>query len=462
MRTLEDRLWQQFLRNLRRCRIRTGSPVVVALSGGPDSTVLAYLFHRWAQHTDTPIVLAHYMHPWPATAAWEATVAETTARKLQLPLETGRAPRTHPGSRVSETELRRMRMAFLVDVAHRHHAQAIAVGHHRDDQVETVLLRLARGAGPYGLRGMQWRQPYDSTWLVRPLLNVPGRVLRMYAHMTGMHVFIDPTNWDVRIDRNWIRYRLLPLLEERFPRIRSHIWQLTRWLQQDNRALVWIVRSHMEHTTDRWSVRAWRRLPVALRVHWIRMAYRRVCPTRPLGRVHIRAAMRLLMRDGGHGRLLLPEGVELWRDGPEWGLRLRDTAPSPPRPWTVPWTGEGAFVDGNGQTWVFTRKRRDPTWSTAWLRARAQQGVWYLDADVVHPPGTIRTYRPGDRFQPLGTVQTVRLRRFFIARKLPYDMRRRVPILETARGIAAVLGVAIAEWARVQPQTQWVWEVRRA
>jgi len=84
-----------------------------------------------------------------------------------------------------------------------------------------------------------------------------------------------------------------------------------------------------------------------------------------------------------------------------------------------------------------------------------------MDAERVVPPGVIRRRRPGDRFQPLGMDRPVRLRRFLIARKVPYGQRLRLAVLETASGIAAVLGLAVAEWARVRPETQWLWEVRR-
>jgi len=456
-----ERLWNRFVRNLRRCRVRPGVPLVVAVSGGPDSTALAHLLHRWAQATATPLTLAHYVHAWPPTGAWEAAYAESLAQALGRPFVVGRSPRGPSERPVPEAELRRERMQFLVETARRVEAQGIALGHHRDDQVETFLLRLLRGSGPYGLAGMRWCQPFRGTFLFRPLLDVPRQVLRRYIHTVGLHAFEDPSNEDVSRRRNWVRHRLLPWMEAVEPRVRVRIFRLTRWLDQDQRALVAVVRRRLQGRPPPWDLGEWRRLPRSLRVVWLREAYRALRPERPLGLRLLRAVVRWLMRPGGHGWIRLPQDVVVWKDGPAWGLETASTAvPSPPD-WAVPWEGEGTYTDGVGQRWVFVRKPCPSAIDPAVFRAMAERGILVMDAERVVPPGVLRRRRPGDRFQPLGMDRPVRLRRFLIARKVPERERRRLAVLETASGIAAVLGRAVAEWARVRPETRWLWEVRR-
>ncbi len=456
-----ERLWKRFVRNLRRCRVQPGVPLVVAVSGGPDSTALAHLLHRWAQATATPLALAHYIHAWPPTGAWEAAYAEGLAQALGRPFVVGRSSRGLSDRPIPEAELRRERMQFLVETVRQVGAQGIALGHHRDDQVETFLLRLLRGSGPYGLAGMRWRQPFQGTFLFRPLLNVPRAVLRRYIHAVGLHAFEDPSNEDVSRLRNWVRHRLLPWMEAAEPHVRVRIFRLTRWLDQDQRALATVVRRRLRERPPPWDLGEWCRLPRSLRVVWLREAYRDLRPGRPLGLRLIRAVIRWLRRPGGHGRIRLPQGVVVWKDGPAWGLEAVSAAPALPADWAVPWDGEGTYTDGVGQRWVFVRKPCSSTVDPAVFRAMAERGILVMDAERVVPPGVIRRRRPGDRFQPLGMDRPVRLRRFLIARKIPYGVRLQLPVLETASGIAAVLGLAVAEWARVRPETRWLWEVRR-
>ncbi len=456
-----QRLWDRFVGNLRRCRVRPGVPLVVAVSGGPDSTALAHLLDRWAQATGTPLTLAHYVHAWPPTGAWEAVYAEGLAQALRRPLVVGRSSRGPSERPLSEAELRRERMQFLVRTARQVGAQGIALGHHRDDQVETFLLRLLRGSGPYGLAGMRWRQSFQGTFLFRPLLDVPRAVLRRYVHVVGLHAFEDPSNEDVSRLRNWVRHRLLPWMEAVEPRVRVRMFRVTRWLDQDQRALAAVVRRRLRDRPSPWDLGEWRGLPPSLRVVWLRVAYRDLRPGQPLGLRHVRAVVLWLLRPGGHGRVRLPGGVVVWKDGSAWGLEVASAVSAPPPDWAVPWDGEGTYTDGVGQRWVFVKRPGLSVGDPAALRAMAERGVWVMDAERVVPPGVLRSRRPGDRFQPLGMDRPVRLRRFLIARKLPYRERLRLSVLETASGIAAVLGLAVAEWARVRPETQWLWEVRR-
>ncbi|MDW7984204.1 MAG: tRNA lysidine(34) synthetase TilS, partial [Acidobacteriota bacterium] len=383
-----ERLWDRFVRNLRRCRVRPGVPLVVAVSGGPDSTALAHLLHRWAQVTATPLTLAHYVHAWPRTGAWEAAYAEGLAQALGWPFVVGRSPRKPSDRPIPEAELRGERMQFLVQTTLQVGAQGIALGHQRDDQVETFLLRLLRGSGPYGLAGMRWRQPFQGTFLFRPLLDIPQKVLRRYVHTVGLHAFEDPSNEDVSRPRNWVRHRLLPWMEAVEPSVRVRVFRLTRWLDQDQQALVAVVRRRLREWPSPWDLDEWRRLPRSLGVVWLREAYRAVRPGRPLGFRLIRAVVRWLRRPGGHGWIRLPQGVFVWKDGSAWGLETDPAAaPGPVPEWVVPWDGEGTYTDGVGQRWVFVRKSCPSAIDPVVFRAMAERGILVMDAERVVPPG---------------------------------------------------------------------------
>lgn len=192
-----------------------GAPVWhVAFSGGLDSTVLLHLLAGLARRQQLPVLCAiHVQHGLQAVAqAWPAHCLRVCAA-LKVPLSL-REVQVQPGASL-EQAARDARYAAFVELLGAD--EVLLTAQHRDDQAETLLFRLMRGAGARGLAAMPASRPLGSGQLVRPLLEVSRAELEDYARANGLDWVEDPSNCDERFSRNFLRRQVLPLLTQRWP-----------------------------------------------------------------------------------------------------------------------------------------------------------------------------------------------------------------------------------------------------
>lgn len=189
---------------------------VVAYSGGLDSTVLLDLSRRaLAARPDTSLLAVHVNHNLQASSkTWSEHCAATAQRfgvdyvscEVSVSTKNGESP---------EAAARNARYTALA--AHIAPGDVLLNAHHRDDQIETVLLQLMRGAGVAGLAGMPELAAFAGGWCLRPLLTVARSVLLAYAQQYQLEWTEDPSNTDRRYDRNFLRHEILPALNDRWP-----------------------------------------------------------------------------------------------------------------------------------------------------------------------------------------------------------------------------------------------------
>lgn len=204
--------------------IRRGERVSIACSGGADSVALAAALCAVAKSMQLDLRLTHVNHGTRASARQDECVVIGVAAALALPFEIATLP---PGAG-DEASLRAARYAALLASARRNGSTAIATAHHAQDQSETVLLALFRGAGPEGVGGMRPRRPLDpGVELARPLLRVSAADLRRYCHARSLPYAIDPTNADASIRRNAVR-NALEALRPLFPGLDEAIARAAR------------------------------------------------------------------------------------------------------------------------------------------------------------------------------------------------------------------------------------------
>ena len=197
-------------------------PVAVAYSGGADSSAL---LHACARLWPGQVVALHIHHGLQAAADDFAAHCAATCAALQVPLHSLRVQAGHGKGQSPEDAARRARYAALANGIQSLPAdtrpRSILLAQHADDQAETLLLALSRGAGLPGLAAMPaaW-QAQGLHWL-RPFLHIPGADLRTWLHAQNISWVEDPTNQDQRYTRNRIRHTLLPALDAAFPSFRS-------------------------------------------------------------------------------------------------------------------------------------------------------------------------------------------------------------------------------------------------
>lgn len=199
-------------------------PLAVACSGGADSTaLLAACSSRWPGQ----VRAVHVHHGLQAAADDFVARCEQTCRNLQVPLTVLKVDARHTAGDSPENAARNARYRALdsfargTDSDSTASVRSIALAHHADDQVETMLLALSRGAGLAGLAGMPAHWKRGGVAFHRPLLQVPGAAVRGFALAFGLGWAEDPTNEDERYTRNRIRARIMPALETTFPHFRE-------------------------------------------------------------------------------------------------------------------------------------------------------------------------------------------------------------------------------------------------
>lgn len=188
--------------------------LVVAVSGGPDSTALLRVLATLQAERELTLVVAHANHGLRGPDAdADAAFVRELARRFNLPCEITRL--TLNNLRGNLPQIARLeRMAFFRDVGRRHATDWVALGHQRDDVVETVLLRLARGSGPAGLAGLRPFRRAAGLRLARPLLDVSRAEILAFLRDIGQEWRDDDSNRSARFRRNALRARAIPLLRE--------------------------------------------------------------------------------------------------------------------------------------------------------------------------------------------------------------------------------------------------------
>ena len=194
------------------------APVLIALSGGADSTALLHLAATSGLLAPSAI---HVHHGLQAAADDWAAHCQALCDRLGVPLRIARVQVDPADSAGPEAAARLARYAAFTDALPA--GGLLLTAHHRGDQAETVLLRLLRGSGVEGLGAIRPLTPFAQGWLWRPLLDCPGETLRKYACAQGLDWVADPHNRSPRYARSWLRGELLPRLRERWPEAEAQL-----------------------------------------------------------------------------------------------------------------------------------------------------------------------------------------------------------------------------------------------
>ena len=448
--------------------IPPGGRVVAAVSGGSDSVALACLLGELAARGELVLAgLAHLHHGLrgPAADADEAFCrAFAAARGLPIDVERADVRALARGWRTSiEDAARRARRAFFERAAARAGAASVAVGHTRDDQAETFLLRLVRGAGTRGLAAIHPR----AGVVVRPLLEIGRAELRDDLDARGQAFCEDETNRDLSIPRNRVRHELLPYLARHFsPGIVDVLAREARLARED---ADWLDRAAIEIAptlvlcTDQGAdldVVALRALPPALAGRVVRGALTSQAGGRFIGFEHVEALLALARESGAaHAAVDLP-GQHVARHGD--CLRLR---PQGPRRAAAA-GGANSFryslsipgeVDLAEVGWTISAEwGADVRAGSSGITNLSARGTSVAVAAVAGPLA-VRTRRPGDAFRPLGLGGRKKLQDFFVDRKVARAERDRIPlVVDVSDRIVWVVGQAVAEDFRVTAPAQGV------
>lgn len=486
----------------RHALLEPGQLVLVAVSGGPDSVALLHLLTRLRMPSRPDLHIIHVDHGLRPDAGADVQFVQQLGQKWDVPVTVVRVDvraRRRGGESIQQAA-RRLRFAAFRDVAGQIDAQRIALGHHQDDQAETVLLRLIRGAGMTGLGGMRPRRgPF-----IRPLLHVSRAEIERYCNDHRLDVLHDASNTSSVYTRNRVRSQLLPLLEATYnPNVIEGLARTAELLQADDALLESMAKGQYDSARVgaahplRLRIEVLRRQPDALRRRIVRRALRDAGAD--LGRVtydHTDAVLALV-EDESAGAVTLPGPIRVERDteslifGAASGNRSDDDCaahdavalPNPLSEREVHVPGRTGLGPGLTLEVTFSPpanfavgspRLREAAENRPMERASERnegsrpvtaEGAVVLaegrfDADALHMPLFVRSREDGDRLRPIGLGGTKKLQDLFVDEKVPRHARDRVPLVLDQAGVIWVPGLRVDERVVAGPHSRNILHMR--
>ena len=425
-----------------------GETVVVAVSGGADSVALLDILSRFEEQP-LRLVVAHLNHGLRGEESdGDQEFVSRLAARYGFPCESRRVDVAglSQSLRISlEDAGRRARYLFFDQTAQAHQAASIALAHHRDDQAETVLIRLLRGAGGAGLSAMG---SCARGMLKRPLLRTSRAEIERYLKGRGLSWRTDASNADTTILRNSIRHELIPLLARYNPKISERLAATAEILASDEQLLEGMTEAayarlnRPEATGPMLDVEQLAAEPRGLR---LRLYRRALCELRGdlqrIGLGHLEAIDRLVASGRPNSRLKLPGECTVARS--YGALRFTDGAERPHPGFALTIEGPGSYPLAVGGSLLVQGVARPASLDPG------SRLVAYLDPAAAPFPWLVRGFLPGDRFRPLGMTGAQKIKDLFINEKIPVSARCRVPLLLSAGRILWVCGVRLGDDARI-------------
>ncbi|MCS7172089.1 MAG: tRNA lysidine(34) synthetase TilS [Armatimonadetes bacterium] len=399
-----DRLIARIQRAVSECRLFSpGARILVACSGGADSTALLHILRRFPESWGLQLAVGHVHHGLRPEADEDAAFVQRLCAELGVPFYLERLT----GLRAQDANLaaraREARYQALGRMAAAAGARVVATGHTLDDQAETVLLRLVRGTGVAGLGGIPPRRPLQpGVEVVRPLLWARREELRAFLSSLGSPWREDPTNADLTRQRNRIRHLVLPLLERENPRIRealAHLAEMVRaeeaWWEEQLETLRETLVVRKTEGALRVDRLGFQELAPALQRRLLRALAEELGVGADATFVHVEQIRRAVLRGETGREFTLPHGVRV-RLAREVMMVDREDSPSLP-PVEVPLPVPGEVI--STELGLFVEARIEPVEGEGTAR-----GEWEVELDpAVSERGLVlRNRRPGDRIRLRG------------------------------------------------------------
>ena len=425
----------------------------MGVSGGVDSLSLLYCLHALRHELNCSLHVAHLDHGLRPDSAGDAEYVRNHADQMKLPISVERIDvpemmRHHKHS--VETAARNARFNFYDSVSEKIGATKVALGHHRGDQAETVLMRLLRGAGSIGLKGML---PVRDGKFIRPLLHFSRGEIEAFAAELGLQPRRDSTNYEPDSLRNRIRLELIPLLEQSYnPNLQNTVNQTAELLRVESDYLEGIGREAFHacrETSDLTDVvvlnrRAFLRHHLAVRQRILRCAIAEISGNmRSFYFNHFAGMLKLIEGESPNASLDLPDNLRLQRAYNQLIFHKSAYAPDEYEyEVVVPGSTDLPLLNAR---MTATIEESQP--------AKLPDGKFQAVFDFLQFPLKLRNRRAGDRFQPFGMQGSKKVKDFLIDSKVPRRERDCVPILVSGEEIVWVVGHRTSERFKVGDKT---------
>ncbi len=455
--------------------IDSGERILLAVSGGADSIALLYVLRALIDQNrlDAGLFCAHINHQLRGSEADldENFVIQQTA-ELNIPITTKRVDvRAFANkNRLSiETAARQLRIESLLEIASGNNCNLIATGHQKNDNAETVLQRLLRGTGYRGLGGI-WpvRSFQTKAKFIRPLLCVTRDEITRYLQSLGLKWRHDRTNIDEKYRRNFIRHRLLPILQQDCQK--TLVEQLSKLAALSYR---------LYNMLYEYSERAWQRLadfrpgevslnlkgllsePKLIQIELVRRGLTTAgCGERNITQSHYERTLQITEKDCQTSKIIMPGKVTVWREQnklifTQAAKRLQSQKKTAGDV-ILKIPGLTEFCSYSIETTIL----RDSSSELEDFKARKNSYTEWFDLDKINQPLIARFRQAGDRFWPLGLKAQKKLGKFLTAAKVPQQVRDKLFVVTNGDKIIWICPVRISEQAKVTNKTREILQLQ--
>jgi tRNA(Ile)-lysidine synthase len=434
--------------------LEKGDRVTVALSGGADSCALLLCFVRLAEEYCLKIVVAHFNHGLRhAQSDGDEAFCRSLAQKFALPFVTEKMPHPSIPKGVSpEDYFRRERYQFLDKVAADHGSDKIALGHHLQDQAETVLLNVLRGSGLDGLKGFL---PMRENKYIRPLMEVSRREIKDFLKEAGVEYREDSSNASAVYLRNRVRRELIPFLKEKYnPRIEQNLVRMAEIIRRDDEFINGYINEilaspHIQKEKDKVSFSAeyFKTLHASLGYRLFKALLESLAPDgKGFSSSHIQSLVDLVIKSSTGKGISLPYGLHAQKEYDRLIIKSGRMEKTQDYEYllTIPGT-----IDLNERHIILSMTRGMP----GEVDFNCSNRV-YFDGDKIKEPLVIRNRRKGDWFEPLGTRGSQKIKKLFIDRKIPRPQRDRMAMLVDHESVIWIENLHLSERVKVSPETK--------
>jgi len=462
--------------------IQPGEGIVVGVSGGADSVCLLHILAKWQNEFDIKLHAAHLNHQLRgAESDADAEYVANLAASLDVPVIVGKRDVADYSSERNcsiEEAARDLRYNFLAKVASDAGARWVAIGHTRDDQVETILMHILRGTGISGLCGLEPSSPVPSRscrlsanghqiLVIRPLLDITRQETLSYCQEHQLRPRFDSSNLSLSFLRNRLRLELLPSLRKYNPSVDQALLRLAKIAKDDSSFIeqqalqLWDEVSRQEKDAiylDRKKIGS---LPVALQSRLVRLAVDKVLgDTRDIEANHIEAIRSLLTKPVGK-KTSLPHGLICWSEYDElvitsaakYAQFLSSLCPFLPSQGEFRLKVPGETVLPGWKVIASIVQRQAASLSLRGTECRSNL-VAEFDLDKTGAELFVRQHQPGDKFQPLGMSVPKKLKDFMVDAKIPLSWRQHIPLVYSPQQIIWVVGWRIDEGVKITEATK--------
>lgn len=439
--------------------IEENDNIVLGVSGGPDSMALLYAFLEIRREIPFNIFVAHVNHGVRGKDALrDELFVERKSKELGLKYYSKRVDMekyARENSMTDEEAGRELRYGFFREILKELGGGKIAVAHNKNDQAETLLLRIMRGTGLDGLTGMSFSNQVD---IIRPLLNISREEIEDYISINKIETVLDLTNLQSIYGRNKVRLEMIPFIEDNFnPNIIETLWRTSQLIGQESSFL-------NEETEKRYNLIVKKQginsiifnsalfdaEHIAMQNRIIRMAIAKLVGSLyGYGEEHINLTRELFAQNMTGKKIDIPGGLISRVNYDEYIIEISKEE-------YIEFDyildmGENIFEDIGIQIDLSLKNKDEINEKDKTKR--------YFDFDKVNGKLRIRNRINGDKFVPLGMKGSKKIKDYFIDKKIPRNLRDKIPLLVDDDDIISILGYAIGHKYKICKETKRVLEV---